>query len=147
MITRSHFADFLVANFHVGDYQDAFDRYLARGKAAYADTEWAPLEKAIEWISGAGGIAVVAHPLRYKLTASWMRRLLTAFKDSGGQAVEVVAGRYDAGEIRVCATYAKQFGLYGSVGSDFHTPQRSWLELGRLAPLPEGIRPVWELFG
>jgi predicted metal-dependent phosphoesterase TrpH len=147
MITRSHFADFLVANFHVSDHQDAFDRYLARGRAAYAETEWAPLEDAVKWIIAAGGIAVVAHPLRYKLTASWMRRLFTAFKDAGGRAVEVVAGRYNADEIRTCALYAKQFGLYGSAGSDFHTPRNQWLELGRLAALPDGVQPVWELFG
>jgi predicted metal-dependent phosphoesterase TrpH len=146
MITRSHFADFLVANFHVNDHQDAFDRYLGHGKPAYAATEWTPLEDALQWIDVAGGIAVVAHPLRYKLTASWMKRFLTAFKDGGGQAIEVVAGRYNADEIRLCAAYAKQFGLYGSVGSDFHSPENPWLELGRLAPLPDEIKPVWELF-
>ncbi|MGR8936010.1 MAG: PHP domain-containing protein [Gammaproteobacteria bacterium] len=147
MITRSHFADFLVANFHVGDRQEAFDRYLARGKPAYAAAEWATLADALQWIAAAGGIAAVAHPLRYKLTASWMKRFLTAFKEHGGQAMEVVAGRYNAGEIRLCAAYAQQFGLAGSVGSDFHTPENSWQELGRLAPLPEGIVPVWTLFG
>lgn len=146
MITRSHFADFLVANFHVNDHQDAFDRYLGSGKPAYAAVEWAKLEDVLQWINAAGGIAVVAHPLRYKLTASWMRRLLTAFKDLGGQAIEVVTGRYNANEIRTCAAYAKQFGLYGSVGSDFHRPDNPWLELGRLAPLPDGVAPVWELF-
>jgi predicted metal-dependent phosphoesterase TrpH len=146
MITRSHFADFLVANFHVNHHQDAFDRYLGQGKPAYAATDWAPLENALQWIAAAGGVAVVAHPLRYKLTASWMKRLLTAFKDAGGQAIEVVAGRYNADEIRLCAGYAKQFGLYGSAGSDFHSPGNPWLELGRLAPLPDEIEPVWKLF-
>lgn len=147
MITRSHFADFLVANFHVNDHQDAFDRYLGNGKAAYTAAEWSTLDNVLQWINGAGGIAVVAHPLRYKLTASWMRRFLTAFKDGGGQAMEVVTGRYNGDDIRTCANYAKQFGLRGSVGSDFHTPASPWVELGRLAPLPDGIAPVWKLFG
>jgi predicted metal-dependent phosphoesterase TrpH len=146
MVTRSHFADFLVANFHVNNHQDAFDRYLARGKPAYASAEWTTLEDALRWITASGGIAAVAHPLRYKLTASWMKRFLTAFKDLGGQAIEVVTGRYNADEIRICAGYAKHFGLYGSAGSDFHTPECPWVELGRLAPLPDTIKPVWELF-
>lgn len=147
MITRSHFADFLVANFHAKNHQDAFDRYLGQGRPAYAGAAWAPLAVAVAWISGAGGVAVVAHPLRYKLTAAWMRRFLSAFKDAGGQAIEVIAGRYNDNEIHTCAGYAEKFELYGSIGSDFHTPASPWLELGRLAPLPAIVKPVWELFG
>lgn len=146
MITRSHFADFLVAHHHVNTPQEAFDRYLGQGKPAYLNTIWAELEQAINWINQAGGVAVVAHPMRYHLTASWMKRFLTAFKEAGGAGIEIITGRYNPDEIRRCAGYAKDFSLAGSVGSDFHNPKNIWLELGKLAPLPEGIKPIWELF-
>lgn len=145
MITRSHFADFLYSQFHVSTQQEAFDRYLGAGKSAYVATTWSDMELAISWIVESGGIAVLAHPLRYKLTASWMKRLLTAFKEAGGRGIEVVTGRYNNDEIKLVAGYAQRFELAGSVGSDFHNPTNQWLELGRLAPLPEHIKPVWEL--
>lgn len=146
MITRTHFADFLVSQFHVSTPQEAFDRYLGAGKDAYVATTWADLEMAVSLINRSGGIAVLAHPLRYKLSANWMKRLLAAFKDAGGQAIEVVTGRYNNEEIRQVAHYASHFELAGSVGSDFHNPDNQWVELGRLAPLPASIKPVWELF-
>jgi len=145
MITRSHFADFLLSQFHVSTQQEAFDRYLGKGKPAFVATTWADMEIAIHWITEAGGVAVLAHPLRYKLTANWMKRLLAAFKDAGGQSMEVVTGRNNVDEIKLLATYANQFALAGSVGSDFHSPVTPWVELGRLAPLPDNIQPVWEL--
>lgn len=146
MITRTHFAGFLLSQFHVSTQQEAFDRYLGAGKAAYVATTWSDMEQAINWIIQSGGVAVLAHPLRYKLTASWMKRLLAAFKDAGGQGIEVVTGRYNSDDINLAAGYAKRFELAGSVGSDFHSPANQWVELGRLAPLPEDIKPVWELF-
>ncbi|MGZ8225316.1 MAG: PHP domain-containing protein [Methylococcaceae bacterium] len=145
MITRTHFADFLVSQHHVDTQQEAFDRYLAKGKPAYVATPWADLEEAVSWITESGGVAVLAHPLRYKLTANWMKRLLAIFKDIGGQGIEVVTGRCNADEIKLVADYAKRFALAGSVGSDFHNPANQWIELGRLAALPEHIKPVWEL--
>jgi predicted metal-dependent phosphoesterase TrpH len=145
MITRSHFADFLVSQFHVTTQQEAFDRYLAKGRPAYVSTPWTDLELGVNWITESGGIAVLAHPLRYQLTANWMKRLLTAFKEAGGQGIEVVTGRINADEIKRAAAYAARFDLVGSTGSDFHSPANQWVELGRLAPLPKGIRPVWEL--
>jgi predicted metal-dependent phosphoesterase TrpH len=145
MITRTHFADFLVSQNHVSTRQEAFDRYLAKGKPAYVSTPWADLEQAVNWITESGGIAVLAHPLRYKLTANWMKRLLTAFKEAGGQGIEVVTGRISADEIGLAADYATRFDLAGSTGSDFHSPDNQWVELGRLAPLPANIKPVWEL--
>ncbi|MEQ1545724.1 PHP domain-containing protein [Methyloglobulus sp.] len=147
MITRTHFADFLVSHFHVSSQQDAFDRYLAKGKPAYVATAWAEMELAVNWIIQSGGVAVLAHPLRYKLTPKWMNRLLTAFKQAGGQGIEVVTGRCNADEIKLAAKYANDFELAGSVGSDFHNPANQWIELGRLAPLPVNVKPVWELFG
>ncbi|WP_027157424.1 PHP domain-containing protein [Methylobacter luteus] len=145
MITRTHFADFLLSQHHVSTQQEAFDRYLARGKPAYVSTQWAELGQAINWITESGGVAVLAHPLRYKLTANWMKRLLTAFKEAGGQGIEVVTSRINADEIRLVADYATRFELTGSIGSDFHNPENQWVELGRLAPLPVHIKPVWEL--
>lgn len=147
MITRTHFADFLLSQNHVSSQQEAFDRYLAKGKPAYVSTAWADLELAINWITESGGVAVLAHPLRYKLTANWMKRLLTAFKDAGGQGIEVVTGRINADEIKLTADYAARFQLAGSMGSDFHSPINPWVELGRLASLPRNIKPVWELLG
>lgn len=144
MITRSHFADFLVAQHHVDTEQEAFDRYLGQGKPAYTSTTWAELNDAVSWINQAGGVAVLAHPMRYNLTASWMKRFLTAFKEAGGTGIEVITGRFNPDEVRRSADYAKKFELAGSVGSDFHSPKNVWLELGRLAPLPEGVKPVWE---
>ncbi|TAK60079.1 PHP domain-containing protein [Methylobacter sp.] len=145
MITRTHFADFLLSQFHVSTQQEAFDRYLGTGKAAYVPTIWAEMELAVSWIIQSGGVAVLAHPLRYKLTASWMKRLLAAFKEAGGLGIEVVTGRYNSDEIKLVAGYATRFELAGSVGSDFHSPDNQWVELGRLAPLPPNIKPVWEL--
>ena len=147
MITRTHFADFLLSQNHVSSQQEAFDRYLAKGKPAYVATVWSELELVVNWITKSGGVAVLAHPLRYKLTANWMKRLLTAFKDAGGQGIEVVTGRINADEIRLAAAYAARFQLAGSMGSDFHSPVNPWVELGRLAPLPGNIKPVWELLG
>lgn len=146
MITRPHFARYLLKNNHVSSMQDAFDRYLGQGKPAFVTTQWVELENTVRWIKAAGGIAVVAHPLRYKLTASWMRRFLQAFKEMGGQGIEIVTARSTPDEIRRTIHFAKQFELYGSVGSDFHSPKNQWVELGRLAPLPANIKPVWQLF-
>lgn len=145
MITRSHFADFLLSQNYVSSHQDAFDKYLAKGKPAYCPTEWADMVLAVDWIVQSGGIAVLAHPLRYQLTASWMRKLLDAFKTAGGAAIEVVTGHYNPDEIRRVADFATRHQLAGSVGSDFHNPINPWLELGRLAELPKTIKPVWEL--
>jgi len=145
MITRSHFANFLLSQFHVSTQQEAFDRYLGKGKPAYVATTWAEMEIAVKWITEAGGVAVLAHPLRYDLTANWMKRLLAAFKDAGGQGMEVVTGRNNPDEIKLLATYAALFQLAGSTGSDFHSPVTPWVELGRLVPLPDNVQPVWEL--
>lgn len=146
MITRSHFADFLLKNNHVSTQQEAFDRYLGQGKPAYVSTTWASLDEAINWITQAGGVAVLAHPMRYKLSANWMNRLLTAFKETGGLGVEIITGRSSPEEIALTSNYLSRYDLYGSVGSDFHNPANQWVELGRLKPLPESIKPVWQLF-
>ncbi len=146
MITRAHFAKFLLSRNYVSTQQQAFDRYLGKGKSAFVSTTWADLDKAIDWIKQAGGVAVVAHPLRYNLTASWMRRFLSYFKQAGGQGIEVITGRSNPDEIRRALLFANQYELAASVGSDFHTPDNQWVELGRLKPLASDIKPVWDLF-
>ena len=145
-ITRVHFANFLVSQAYVSTVSEAFDRYLGDGKSAYVSTTWTPLENAIQAIREAGGIPIVAHPLRYKLTATRMKKLLGAFKNAGGLAIEVVTGRYNPDEMRILSNYANQFELAASVGSDFHSPENVWIELGRVAPLPNNVKPVWELW-
>lgn len=145
-ITRSHFADFLLTHQHVTTQQDAFDRYLSKGKPAFVPTVWASLEETVAWIKAAGGVAVVAHPMRYKLSAKWMNRALAVFKQAGGQGIEVVTGRASLDEIRMSQQFAEKHQLYASAGSDFHAPDNLYLELGRLAAMPAGLKPVWELF-
>lgn len=146
-ITRTHFADFLIGRGAVADQQEAFDRYLKKGKPAYVPTQWAALEDAVGWIQAAGGIAVLAHPLRYNMSFKWMDKALVAFKAAGGQGVEVVTGRASADDIQLSLKFVEKHRLRGSVGSDFHSPNNQWVELGRLAPLPANAAPVWDLFG
>ncbi len=145
LLTRPHFAQFLVQQGYAKDPQDAFKRYLGNNKKAYVSTEWPSMEKVLNLINQAGGIAILAHPLRYKLTASWMRRLLTSFKENGGQAMEVVCGYYTPAEIETSLGYALQFDLMGSVGSDFHGHKQYSNQPGRFPALSSSITPVWSL--
>lgn len=146
MITRTHFARFLHAQGLAGSVRDVFDHYLVQGKPGYVPTDWATLDEAIHWIKRAGGVAVVAHPQRYKLTNSWLGRLLVEFKAAGGEALEVVTGNACPGDIQSSASAARRHGLLASVGSDFHSPDNIWLKMGRLAPLPADLTPVWSLW-
>lgn len=146
MITRTHFARALVLGGAVHDDKAAFERYLARGKPAFVRTDWAKLEEALAWITGAGGVAVLAHPSRYGLTASRLRAFLEEFRAGGGRGIEVVCGNSTAEDVRAIAQLARRFDLLASRGSDFHTPEHIWLELGRLAPLPEDLTPVWSFW-
>jgi len=146
MVTRTHFARVIAAQGLAASVSDVFNRYLAQGKPGYVSTRWAELEQVVTWIRSAGGTAVVAHPQRYKLTASWMRRLLGEFKEMGGGALEVVAGAGYPQEIQAAASHARRFGLLASAGSDYHGPEHPWLRLGRLPPLPPDLTPVWSLW-
>ena len=141
--TRSHLAAALVAGGHARTPDDAFRRYLRRGKAAQLASEWPELRDAVAWIVAAGGIATLAHPARYRLSAGGRRQLFTEFVTSGGKAIEVVAGANAVQNIEPAARWAVTHGLAGSAGSDFHDPQLSWNPLGRLAKLPGSVTPVW----
>ncbi|MEL7449400.1 MAG: PHP domain-containing protein [Pseudomonadota bacterium] len=145
MITRAHFARHLVAAGHCPDMNSAFKRWLGNGKRANVSADWAPLEDVLDWIGAAGGIAVLAHPTTYGLTGARMRRLLDAFSQTGGAAMEVVCGNAHPSVVETLAGYARRFGLAASVGSDFHTPDNPWVQPGRLRALPSGLQPVWEL--
>lgn len=147
MLTRTHFAKYLVNQNLCSTMQKAFDQYLKRGKPGFVPTQWVEMDKGVGWITGAGGTAVLAHPLRYKITATRMRRFLSAYRAAGGQAMEVVCGSSNANDIRNSARYAREFGLRASVGSDFHSPDASWIDVGQLKPLPKGVTPVWKNLG
>ncbi len=146
MITRTHFAQFLVGQGLAPTVREVFEHYLVQGKPGYVPTAWAELEEAVGWIKSAGGISVLAHPQRYKLTRSWLERLLLEFKAAGGEALEVIAGTASPGDIQSLAAAARRYGLLASVGSDFHSPEHSWLKLGRLPELPKDLIPVWSLW-
>jgi len=142
-LTRTHYARFLLEAGHVKELQQAYRRYLGRGKPGHVSVEWASLEETLDWIHAAGGRAVLAHPLRYGFTRSWLVKILTAFKQAGGDAMEVISGRSNPDEIAVSAHLAQRFELMGSVGSDFHAPS-AWLQPGVETALPTGIKAVWE---
>ncbi len=141
-LTRSHFALRLVGAGLCPDAKRAFKRYLAPGKSAHVATQWPALEEAVGWINAAGGTAVVAHPLKYPMTRSWRHRMLAAFREAGGRAMEVCSGNSDAEAIHTSAADAEAFGLRASLGSDFHGSSQPWIRLGRLPALPENLRPV-----
>ena len=143
MPTRAHVARVLYASGHVHSLQQAFDRYIGRGKPAWCRADWPTMEDCVAAIREAGGQAVLAHPLAYGMTGAWLRRTLMAFGDAGGEAVEVVCGSSDRQAVLTATGQALRAGLKGSVGSDFHNPENPWIELGRLRPLPPAVIPVW----
>ena len=145
MISRTHFARFLVEAGVCRDTGEVFRRYLSEGKPGFVPHRWASLKGAIQWITGAGGMAVIAHPARYKFTANEEFALFTEFKAHGGQGVEVVTGSHTAAEYVRYAETAREFGLAASRGSDFHSPGESHTDLGQLPFLPGELTPVWEV--
>ncbi|MDO9167357.1 MAG: 3',5'-nucleoside bisphosphate phosphatase [Rhodoferax sp.] len=145
LISRTHFARFLVESGVCRDTYEVFRRYLTEGKPGYVEHRWASLKDAVTWIREAGGVAVIAHPARYKFTANEEFALFSEFKNHGGQGVEVVTGSHTAAEYITYADTAREFGLAASRGSDFHSPDESHTELGTLPYLPGKLTPVWEL--
>ncbi len=145
LISRTHFARFLVESGVCKETNEVFRKYLTEGKPGFVPHRWATLKDAVTWITQAGGMAVIAHPARYKFTPNQEFALFTEFKGHGGQGVEVVTGSHTAAEYLTYAELAREFGLVASRGSDFHSPDESHTELGTLPYLPGNLTPVWDV--
>jgi hypothetical protein len=143
IISRSHFARFLVEQGHAKDVGAVFKKFLVKGKPGYFEHHWATLEDALGWIIGSGGIAVLAHPGRYDLGKTNMLTLLHEFRELGGKGVEVVTGSHTPEMVPHFAKLAHQFDLLSSTGSDYHGPGQTYTDMGRLPELPHGCVPVW----
>ena len=145
LISRTHFARFLVDTGVCSETNEVFRKYLTEGKPGYVPHRWASLKDAVSWITGAQGMAIIAHPARYKFTPNEEYALFIEFKAHGGRGVEVVTGSHTTAEYVKYADTAKEFGLAASRGSDFHSPEESRTDLGTLPFLPGNLTPVWEL--
>jgi hypothetical protein len=145
LVSRTHFARFLVEAGVCRDTPEVFRKYLTEGKPGYVPHRWAALGDAVRWITQAGGVAVIAHPARYKFTATEEYALFSEFKAHGGLGVEVVTGSHTPAEYVTYADMAREFGLAASRGSDFHSPDESYTDLGKLPFLASTLTPVWEL--
>lgn len=145
LISRTHFARFLVESGVCKETNEVFRKFLTEGKPGFVEHKWATLKDAVTWITGAGGMAVIAHPARYKFSPNEEFALFTEFKNHGGQGVEVVTGSHTVAEYQVYAETAREFDLAASRGSDFHSPEESHTELGTLPYLPGQLTPVWDL--
>ena len=144
-ITRAHFARVLLQRGVVSKMQSAFDKYIGKGKRAYVKPNWCSIEEAVATIHAAGGVAVMAHPIRYDLTAKWLRRLIVDFKDAQGDGLEVVLPQMNNEQRKIMLNYCSEYDLYASMGSDFHQPSR-WSDLGRNLVMPEQAKPIWQLW-
>ena len=141
--TRTHLAEAMVAAGLAARTDDAFRKYLAKGKVGHASIQWPTPQHAIGVIRASGGVAVLAHPIKYRLSGGARRRLLEEFTAAGGVALEILSGGNGAQHAETCQALALKYGLAGSVGSDFHSPQFAWNPLGRSLKLPDSITPVW----
>jgi 3',5'-nucleoside bisphosphate phosphatase len=144
ILSRTHFAHYLVESGHANSLREVFKRFLVRGKPGYVPGKWASLEEALGWIRTAGGLAVIAHPARYRFSATRLRQLLGEFSELDGAALEVVSGSHSRDDMLHMANLCKQQDLAASAGSDYHGPENPYLDLGRLPPLPEQCHPVWQ---
>jgi predicted metal-dependent phosphoesterase TrpH len=144
IVSRTHFAQFLVEQGHAANVREVFRRFLVHNKPGYVSGEWAELETVLGWIRAAGGLALIAHPARYNMTGSKLRRLIGEFRDCGGIGMEVVSGSHSRDNIQSMAALCRNEGLLASSGSDYHGPENCWIRLGKLPALPDGCTPVWE---
>lgn len=143
LISRTHFARFLIERGVCADVHEVFANYLIQGKPGYVPHRWAGLGEAIGWIRGAGGIPVLAHPGRYKLDTVAFSALFDEFRRLGGAGIEVVTGSHTVEQYDEFARLAARYGFLASRGSDFHAPAESRVDLGALPPLPDNVVPVW----
>lgn len=147
LISRAHFARYMVEIGIAKDNHKIFDHYLVRGKPGFVEHEWASLEEAIGWIHSAGGLAVFAHPGRCRFSKAQMRDLLERFKTLGGEAIEVVSSAHSPAVTAEYAHIARQYGFLASRASDFHGPGESYVDLGGCDALPPDLTPVWTKLG
>jgi 3',5'-nucleoside bisphosphate phosphatase len=145
LISRTHFARYLVETGVCQDTSEVFRRFLTDGKPGFVPHTWARLGDAVRWITGAGGAAVIAHPGRYRFTPTEEYALFSEFKAHGGQGVEVVTGSHSTADYVKYADMAREFELAASRGSDFHSPDESHTDLGLLPDLPSPLTPIWDL--
>jgi len=143
IVSRTHFARFLTEQGFVRSPQHAFKQFLSSGKPGHVPGQWATLEEAVRWVRVGGGQAVIAHPARYKLSSGKLQRLLGEFRECGGEAIEVISGSHAPEANRHFAGLAKEQNFFASAGSDYHGPEKTWMDLGKLPALPEGCIPVW----
>jgi predicted metal-dependent phosphoesterase TrpH len=143
LLSRTHFARYIMQLGLCDSVHDVFKNYLTEGKPGYVPHRWATLQQAVTWIRDAGGIAVVAHPGRYKLSDLAFDEFMLEFKRHGGAAVEVTTGSHTVDQYETYAEVARRYGLLASRGSDFHGPDESRIDLGYLPPLPKDVVPVW----
>ncbi|MDD5248257.1 MAG: PHP domain-containing protein [Rhodocyclaceae bacterium] len=143
LISRAHFARYIVELGHAKEVKYVFDWWLAKGKPGYVAHPWATMAEALSWIHGGGGIAVIAHPARYRLSKAQLHEMFEVFKGLGGRGIEVISGSHGEDETRECARIAREFGFLASRASDFHGPGESWIDLGKLPDLPADLTPVW----
>ena len=145
LVSRTHFARHLYEAGHVSSMQTAFDRYLGERGAAYVPTQWASLKDAVDWIVASGGVAVIAHPGRYKYSQVEFDALFTEFRQLGGLGIEVCTGSHQPHENVQYAQVARDYGFLASCGSDFHGPSESRHDLGSAPGLPADLTPVWQV--
>jgi 3',5'-nucleoside bisphosphate phosphatase len=144
VMTRSHFAQFIVKQGHAKNIKSVFKKYMVKGKPGFVNHEWMSLEQAVTLIRQAGGVAVLAHPGRYDLGFVNMHLLLHEFRGYGGQAIEVVTGSHQPPQFDQFAKLAHRFDLKASQGSDYHDPELSFMEMNRLPALPANCVPLWQ---
>ncbi len=147
LISRAHFARYIVEQGHARDTGSVFKRYLVKGKPGYVRHEWASLGDAVEWIHAAGGLAVIAHPGRYRVSAAGMQDLLREFRELGGDGIEVITSSHSTEDYQRFNVLARDASLLASVGSDFHAPEESWMDVGGVPALPLLATPVWQALG
>jgi predicted metal-dependent phosphoesterase TrpH len=146
LMSRTHFARYLVEQGVCKDTEEVFKKYLVEGKPGYVPHQWASLDDAVAWIKSSGGVAVIAHPGRYNLTALQMSELYHHFKDIGGIGIEVITGSHSPDQYQIFGKIAQQYGFFASRGSDFHDPKESHVDIGVLPLLPDNLKPVWAAF-
>lgn len=146
LLSRTHFARFLVEKNVCKDIEEVFTKYLTPGKPGYVSHVWASLEESVKWIKDSGGVAVIAHPGRYRLTEMQKDELYKSFKEYGGLGIEVVTGSHSPAQYIEYEKVALKYDFYASRGSDFHSPDESHTDLGTLPLLPSTLKPVWSLF-